>query len=149
MTASSSGLSCSYAGGCTLDVTAQGLSSLLKNDPTNNLITICDEQCTYIESSSTQSSAQCKLPPMSTVYSNANFFIETESEDLKARTFFGNINEPKLPFDEKLVTQPTNSQSTCVIGVGFKADHVALISQMKYFMTNIDNLALYVDILKF
>lgn len=86
---------------------------------------------------------------MSTVYSNTNFFIETESEDLKARTFFGNINEPKLPFDGKLVTQPTNSQSTCVIGVGFKADHVALISQMKYFMTNIDNLALYVDILKF
>jgi len=40
---------------------------------------------------------------MSTVYSNAQFNIETESEDLKPRTFFGNINNVELAFDGKLV----------------------------------------------
>jgi hypothetical protein len=39
---------------------------------------------------------------MSTVYSNANFNIEIESEDLKARTFFGNINDVTIAFDDKL-----------------------------------------------
>jgi len=39
---------------------------------------------------------------MSTAYSNGNFGIGTLSEDLKARTFFGNINDAKMAFDGKL-----------------------------------------------
>jgi len=46
---------------------------------------------------------------MSTVYSNANFNIETESEDLKPRTFFGNIDNVELAFDGKLAVQTSNS----------------------------------------
>lgn len=86
---------------------------------------------------------------MSTVYSNANFNIETESEDLKPRTFFGNINDVALAFDGKLAIQTSNSQSTCEIGAGFKADHVGMLSQLKYFMNDIDNPSLYDGILKF
>jgi len=36
---------------------------------------------------------------MSTVYSNANYNIETENEDLKVRTFFGNVADVKAAFD--------------------------------------------------
>jgi len=46
---------------------------------------------------------------MSTIYSNANYKIETENEDLKARSFFGNVNNVMLAFDDKLVVQPSNS----------------------------------------
>lgn len=92
---------------------------------------------------------RCRLPPMSTVYSNANYNIETESEDLKPRTFFGNVVDAKAAFDGVLTVQTTNSASTCEIGAGFKADHVAMLSQVKFFMTDIDNLALYNGLLKF
>ena len=39
---------------------------------------------------------------MSTVYSNANYNIETENEDLKVRTFIGNVSDVKAAFDGTL-----------------------------------------------
>lgn len=53
VTSSSNGLQCSFAGGCNLVVSADGLSSLLRNDTTNNYITVCDEKCVFDEASST------------------------------------------------------------------------------------------------
>lgn len=44
------GLECSFAGGCTLEVTAEGLSSILANDSTNNFISVCDEKCEFDQS---------------------------------------------------------------------------------------------------
>jgi len=112
-TASSSGLSCSFAGGCTLEVTSAGLASLLRADSTNNFITVCDEKCSFNETLSSDTVAACKMPPMSTVYSNSNFKIETENEDLKPRTRFGTISNIGVPFDDKLMIQPSNTASTC------------------------------------
>lgn len=83
------------------------------------------------------------------MYSNTNFNIETESEDLKARSYFGTVANLRVPFDNLLMVQPTNTQSTCQIGVGFKEGHVGLISQVKYFMGDINTPSLYVDLLKF
>jgi hypothetical protein len=65
---------------------------------------------------------------MSTVYSNTNFNIEIENEDLRPRTIFGNVNDAKLAFDSKMAVQTSNSQSTCSIGAGFKPDHVGMLS---------------------
>jgi len=103
VTNSTDSLSCSFAGGCILELEAEGLSGMLKNDSIANKITVCEETCEYQESNSTSNTTRCKLPQMSTVYSNAQFNIETESEDLKPRTFFGNINNVELAFDGKLV----------------------------------------------
>ena len=41
VTASTTGLECSFAGGCDYEITAKGLSTLLK-DTTNNYVTVCD-----------------------------------------------------------------------------------------------------------
>lgn len=70
VTSSSNGVQCSFAGGCNIEVNAEGLSSLLKNDTTNNYITVCDEKCIFDEVSSTSTKAVCRMPPISTVYSN-------------------------------------------------------------------------------
>lgn len=77
VTSATSGLSCSFAGGCNLEVNAEGLSTILKNDSINNFIAVCDEKCEFIESLSDGSKATCKLPKMSTIYSNQEFNIET------------------------------------------------------------------------
>jgi len=86
---------------------------------------------------------------MSTVYSNNNFKIEIESEDLKPRTFFGNVEDVTMAFDDILSIQPEQTAQTCEIGAGFKADHVGMLSQMKYFMGDITDITLYKDKLKF
>jgi hypothetical protein len=70
------GLECSFAGGCMLEVTAASLSSMLKNDTKNNYITVCDEKCEFNETLSDATKSVCKLPKISTVYSNEQFSIE-------------------------------------------------------------------------
>jgi len=44
---SSSLPSCSFAGGCTLELDAVGLSGMLKNDSISNKITVCGETCEF------------------------------------------------------------------------------------------------------
>ena len=50
--ASTSGLSCSFAGGCEYEVTSNSLAIMLSNDSTTNYISICDEICVYNETAS-------------------------------------------------------------------------------------------------
>jgi len=64
------GLECSFAGGCMLEVAAEGLSSILNSDSKNNYITVCDEKCEFNETLSDGSKSVCKMPKISTVYSN-------------------------------------------------------------------------------
>jgi len=67
---------------------------------------------------STAAKAVCKLPKMSTVYSNENFKIETERDDLRFRKTFGNLNEVAKVFDNKLTAMPSisSSKSECYVG---------------------------------
>jgi hypothetical protein len=65
-----SGLQCSFAGGCNIEVVAPGLSTILKNDSVNNFISVCDAKCEFLDNLSDQSKSTCKIPKMSTIYSN-------------------------------------------------------------------------------
>jgi hypothetical protein len=47
VSSSSSSLSCSFAGGCTLELEAVGLAGMLKNDSESNKITVCEETCEF------------------------------------------------------------------------------------------------------
>jgi hypothetical protein len=62
ITDSTSGLTCSFAGGCQYEVTANGLATMFKNDSSSNYISICDEICEFNEEDSTSSVTKCKLP---------------------------------------------------------------------------------------
>lgn len=134
------GLTCSFAGGCNLEVTSEGLSSVLKNDSVNNFISVCDEVCEFVPSLSDSTKAVCKMPKMSTIYSNENFKIETQKEDLRFRKTFGNLNDVSVVFDNKLLIMATipQSETECKFGGSFKANHVGMLSQVKYFMGEIN-----------
>jgi hypothetical protein len=88
---------------------------------------------------------------MSTVYSNENFKIEKEREDLRFRKTFGNIDDVSTVFDSNLMilAKKSSSESTCIFGGSFKADHVGMLSQVKYFMGEIQDKTLFVDKLTF
>jgi hypothetical protein len=70
VTTSQSGLQCSFAGDCTYEVTANGLASIVKQNPTDNYVSVCDEKCVFDEASSTALITKCKVPKISTSYSN-------------------------------------------------------------------------------
>lgn len=133
-TDSTSGLACSFAGGCTYTVTAQSLATMIRDDDSINHVTVCGQQCDLVEDDSSSSITTCTLPRLSTIYSNENFAIATESEDLDSGYYFGTSDDNTTAFDGDLLQTPEDSNEVCILGMGFKENHVGMISQVKYFM---------------
>lgn len=102
ITAATSDLQCSFNGGCPFEVSAKGLSTLLRGDPENNFITICDRECIFQDATSTDEKAQCLVPAISTSYSDENFKISIPSEDLKTGKYFGTYQNNQAAFDDIL-----------------------------------------------
>ena len=74
--ASSSAVTCSFAGGCTISVTGlSGLASALEN-PDRGKITVCGEVCKYNAADSDSNTAKCTMPEMVTSYSVSNFKLK-------------------------------------------------------------------------
>ena len=71
---------------------------------------------------------------MSTIYSDEQYNISRVSEDLRTGTAFGNLVNNDIVFDNNLLIKPVQSSDSCEIGVGFKEGHVAMISQVKWFL---------------
>jgi hypothetical protein len=130
ITAASTDLTCSFNGGCPFDVSAKGLSTLLRGDPENNFVTICDRKCIFQDADSTDEKAQCLVPEVSTTYSDENFKIAVPSEDLKTGQYFGTYANNIAAFDDILTEDQGDSTGTgnCSIGMSFKPGHVGLIS---------------------
>ena len=146
---SSSGFECSFAGGCTFEVTSTGLASILKGDSASNYISVCDEKCIFDETISSATVARCNVPKLSTVYSNLNFKISTESENLKSGNYFGTADDFEIIFDDVLLKKPTDTSTTCYVGMQFKENHVGLLSQVKYFMKDISSKDIFVNTTSF
>lgn len=89
LTSSTTGLECSFAGGCKYKVEGTaGLTSLLKSNSANNYIKMCEKKCELIAADSTATAAYCKVPGVSTTYSNGNFDIERQVERLDSGKYF-------------------------------------------------------------
>jgi len=74
VTSSPAALKCSFEGGCKYEVKATpGLSSLLKSKPEDNYIKICEKKCAVVAADSVSGTTVCKVPSVSTTYSNQNF----------------------------------------------------------------------------
>lgn len=120
---------------------------MILSDSDTNHVNICGEECVIIEDQSSTSTVKCNLPSLSTIYSNENFGIVTQSEDLDSGAYFGTADDNSIAFDGNLLVPTTDSTETCVIGMAFKENHVGMISQVKYFMQDMDSneKALFVD----
>jgi len=148
ITASTSGLSCSFAGGCNYEVTAKGLSTLL-TDSKNNNIEVCGNVCEYQPDESNSDKAVCRVPQISTTYSDREFKIAESTEMLKTGVYFGTNDKFGNAFDGDLLNNSGDDSADCEVGMSFKEKHVGLISQVKFFMGDIQDKTLWVDKLKF
>ena len=81
---------CSWAGGCSLIINADGLTSAMKNQ--SNSITVGGSPCTVDFDLSSATATVCKIPPMATTWSVENYKI-AESGTLNATIF---PNDPAL-----------------------------------------------------
>jgi hypothetical protein len=79
---------------------------LLKSDTKNNYIQVCDEQCEFDDELSDATKAVCKLPKVSTVFSNQEFNIDVSHDDLRFRKTFGNLIDTETVFDNNLLVRP-------------------------------------------
>jgi hypothetical protein len=128
VTDSTSSLECSFAGGCTYEVTSNSLANMILSDSNTNHVNICGEECIIIEDESSTSTVKCILPALSTIYSNENFGIATQSEDLDSGSYFGTADDNSIAFDGDLLVPTSDSNDICVIGMAFKENHVGMIS---------------------
>lgn len=130
-------------------MTSSGLASVLKSDSTQNYIEVCNEKCIFDEATSTSTVAKCKVPKISTIYSNENFEISLPSENLKGN-MFGTAEDYEIAFDDKMLVKPTDTNSECHLGMSFKEGHVAVLSQVKYFLKDIlTHKEIYVNVTTF
>jgi hypothetical protein len=112
----------------------------MKQNNKDHFIKVCDEKCVYDDASSDASIAKCTLPKVSTLHSDASFNISEMSEDLRTGKPFGTLKNISVPFDNVLVVRPEEDAQIggqCFVGLGFKAGHVAMMRQVKWFMGNI------------
>jgi len=126
---SSSGLECSFAGGCTYELSVNsGLASLLEHHGDTNYIQVCESPCEYLDSESTSSAVKCRLPSLSTAYSNANFQISPADNNLDSGVHFGTGDNYENALDGVMATRNEDSSSTCNVGMEFRAGYVGMLS---------------------
>ena len=146
LTSSSSGLKCSFAGGCSFNVKATaGLMAIMKDSPADNYIKVCEKKCTLLEKTSTAADINCSLPPLSTKYSNTNFGIEVESENLNSGVTFGTASDKSYAFAfNGINTDVVNDKlASCNVGMQFKFGYVGILSQVKWFLSTIPDRAAF------
>jgi hypothetical protein len=144
VTASTQGLECSFAGGCTYSIESEGLyASLLNSD---NQIHVCGSTCALREDLSNANYAVCELSKLSTTYSVDNYKIR-ESEDLQGEVFPA---DSEILHDGLTVEHYESSLSSgCEFGVTFKEGHVAVLDEAKVFIGFLTDKTPYVDNLAF
>jgi hypothetical protein len=141
VTSSTADLKCSFEGGCKYEViSTAGLTTLLKNSPADNYINICEKKCELVASDSVSGTTVCKVPSVSTTYSNENFKIEVPSESLNSGVYFGNNGDSaKLAFDNQIITKYESDSKVCYVGMQFKLGYVGMLEQVKFFLKEIPN----------
>jgi len=68
----------------------------MKGLPKTNHIYACGKECVFFETGSNEQKTQCKVPQLSTVYSDQNFKIAEETNDLKPLKITGSAPAKEL-----------------------------------------------------
>jgi hypothetical protein len=141
---STSGLECSFAGGCTYTIESEGLYATLIDSA--NDIKVCGSPCTVRTDLSDHTNAVCELDKLATTYSVDNYKIN-EAVDL-SETIFPEGSEI-LHDGLTIESFETDITSDCEFGMTFKEGHVAVLDEAKVFIGFLTDKTPYVDNLEF
>jgi len=112
-----SATSCSFAGGCSFDITSDGLTQMLKSDPENNYVSVCENKCS-VTADSSSTSTKCTLPSLSTSYSDSTLGIQS-SHILLGQLSSSYITHDKL-FDGDVVNYNEDWAADCHVTMQFR-----------------------------
>ena len=138
VSASTSDLSCSFQGGCTYEVTSNGLKSTLKANVANK-IDVCGRSCEMDETASNASKVVCSLPLVATTYSAKNYKV-IEAGTLHDGTWSGTATAAELIklYDGKNIVDLTDATATnCYFQVAYKTAHVGVLNEAKFFVNHL------------
>ena len=138
VSASTSGLECSFQGGCTYEVTANGLTSTLKGSTTDK-IDVCGRSCVMDEAASDALKVVCKLPLVATTYSYSNYKV-VSSGQLHDGTWTGTATATelaKLIDGTNTIDMVDSTASDCYFQVAYKTDHVGVLDEAKFFVNSL------------
>lgn len=131
---------CSFAGGCDLELTASGLTSLLGAD--GNSVTVCEKEC-VLNTDATKSDstkATCSVPALPTSYSITNFQIE-EAGVLDGTWFATESSEISKLTDYDNLVDYTDTSASCNFGTKFDANYYGVLDEAKIFINLLANVA--------
>lgn len=101
-------------------------------------MTVCNKRCEFSSIDSNSSTATCKVPAIATAYSNEQFKIFEDSDDLQSGSYFGSHAGFEKAFDNNTMTDSgTPKRATCHTGLKFSEGFVGMISQVKFFLHKI------------
>ena len=135
---STSGLSCSFQGGCPYTVTSAGLTATLLGNSANS-IDVCGNPCVVDTEASDADQVTCTLPHVSTAYSADTFEIVTEGV-LHDGTWTGTASDEELAklIDGKNMIDMSDSTSTgCYFQIQYKENHVGVLDEVKFFINQL------------
>jgi len=58
-------------------------------------------------------------------------------DDLRPRSVWGTFGDNEMLFDEELMSESDTCPDEWELGVGFKAEHVGLLRQVKWFLKDL------------
>ena len=140
VSSSTSGLSCSFAGGCPYTVTAASLTATLVGS-TTDYIDVCGNKCAIDEANSDSSQLTCTLPYVSTTYSASNYDIVTKGL-LHDGTWTGTASDAelaKLIDNNNIVDMTDSTAADCYAQVQYKPNHVGVLDEAKIFINKLTN----------
>jgi len=125
----------------------------MDQNPVDNQVKVCDTLCTFDAAAKSVSDADnfyCSLPSLSTVYSDSNFGITTDTSDLDSGRYFGTGGNVSMLFDKDITFEHyTEEGDECYQGMEFREGFVGMLAQAKYFMGDILDKYAYAGLLKF
>jgi hypothetical protein len=132
VTDSTYGLVCSFAGGCSLEITASGLATNLLHKE-NNYISVCENVCVIDEELSTDDVTVCELPALKTTYSMSAYNL-VEVGAIYGEEYFGSEgSEPEYAFNLENLDRNDDWNADCYFGTEFAAGYVGLLEEVKIY----------------
>ena len=89
-----------------------GVQSLMRSNPKDNYIKVCEQRCEYNEKASSAGDIHCTLGKVPTTHSNRKFQIGKVEQELNSGVYFG-VEDVAKAFDSSVFTRVDDNSNTC------------------------------------
>jgi len=96
---------------------------MLKENPKDNYIKVCEQKCVYNDKLSKPGEVTCNMGAVPTTFSNINYQVGKVEQVLNSGKYFG-VKDANLAFDGSVFTRVNDNTNKCILGMEFKAGYV-------------------------